>query len=233
MFQLTLVFSVWKANTYSLILGQTVETFFPFVLVVMYDPVWDFVTNGISLCQNISPFSNARLTIPSIRFTHSSSPIRVCLKTAQHKVSDTTCSDLIIFLFRNHLVIVTGPGQLILVKKTTSYLTFSSGTGIIDEWTEVIIEVGIDHRMQNQYWSAVLIHMVVVDEVKWLSVLVRRWGQGNDSLSRWVFIEGLRLLSSGLCWGSVLNWFNIMAKIVPLVLTFSLSVCACASNLIS
>lgn len=40
---------------------------------------------------------------------------------------------------------------VILSEKTTSYLTFSSGTGIIDERTEVIIEVGIDHRMQNQY----------------------------------------------------------------------------------
>ncbi len=39
---------------------------------------------------------------------------------------------------------------MILGEKTTSYLTFSSGTGVIDEWTEVIIGVGIDHRMQNQ-----------------------------------------------------------------------------------
>lgn len=40
---------------------------------------------------------------------------------------------------------------MILGEKTTSYLTFSSGTGGIDERTEVIIGVGIDHRMQNQY----------------------------------------------------------------------------------
>lgn len=37
----------------------------------------------------------------------------------------------------------------------------------------MIIEAGIDHRMQNQCRSAVLILMVVVDEVKWLSELVK------------------------------------------------------------
>lgn len=40
--------------------------------------------------------------------------------------------------------------KMFLIEKT-SYLTFSTGTGIIDEWKEVIIGVGIDHTMQSQF----------------------------------------------------------------------------------
>lgn len=58
-------------------------------------------------------------------------------------------------------------------KKTPSYLTCCIGKGLINKWTEVIIEDGIDHRMRDQWWSAVLILTVVVDEVKWLSELVQ------------------------------------------------------------
>lgn len=54
----------------------------------------------------------------------------------------------------------------------TCYLTFSIGNGLINKRAEVIVEAGIDNRMLNQWWSAVLILMVLVDEVKWLSELV-------------------------------------------------------------
>lgn len=57
---------------------------------------------------------------------------------------------------------------------TASYLTFSSRTGVIDARTEVIIGVGIDHRMQNRCRSAVLILMAAVDEVKRLIVPIGR-----------------------------------------------------------
>lgn len=59
---------------------------------------------------------------------------------------------------------------VILSEKTASYLTFSGGTGGIDERTALIIGDGIDHRARDQWRSAVLIPTVVVDEVKWLIV---------------------------------------------------------------
>ena len=106
-------------------------------------------------------------------------------------------------------------------KKTPSYLTLSSGTGVIDERTEVIIGVGIDHRMQNRYWSGVLILMAAVDEVKGLAVPIGRWVQEDDSVSRLVFIEGLRRLSGGLCKGSDLwCWSGSTWRPGIMVLTF-------------
>lgn len=57
--------------------------------------------------------------------------------------------------------------------KNISYWTLSIEKGLINKWVEVIIEAGIDHRMLNRCWSAVLILMVVVDEVKWLSEIVK------------------------------------------------------------
>lgn len=119
-------------------------------------------------------------------------------------ILDTPCFNLIISLFGIHLVIFTSPGKWFLMKKTTSYLTFSIGTGGIDERTGVIIEASTDRRVQNQYWSAVLILTVVVDEMKWLAELVGEMQAGGCS-SR-VFIEMLILLSSRLCWGSDLYY---------------------------
>lgn len=79
-----------------------------------------------------------------------------------------------VFLGRFHLVTVSGSSEWFLIKNDPpSYLTCSIGKGLINKRTEVIIEADIDQRMLDQWWSAVLILMVVVDEVKWLSELVQ------------------------------------------------------------
>lgn len=66
--------------------------------------------------------------------------------TLKYSLLGITLSNFII-----HLVSCYWSQTVILSEKTTSYLTFTSGAGGIDERTEVIIGVGIDHRMQNQY----------------------------------------------------------------------------------
>lgn len=67
----------------------------------------------------------------------------------------------------------------------------------------MIIEAGIDHRMQDQCCSAVLILVLRVDEVKWLSEVATTCTQqdfhGAEGFNLRALIEFFRLSSTGVC----------------------------------
>lgn len=67
----------------------------------------------------------------------------------------------------------------------------------------MIIEAGIDHRMQDQCCSAVLILVLPVDEVKWLSELATTCTlqdfHGAEGFDLRALIEFFRLSSIGFC----------------------------------
>lgn len=67
----------------------------------------------------------------------------------------------------------------------------------------MIIEAGIDHRMQDQCCSVVLILVLCVDEVKWLSELATTFMQqdfhGAEGFELRALIEFFRLSSAGFC----------------------------------
>lgn len=176
----------------SLARRQTAESFLPaaqFPVVILGPTTTPFLLFWITILQ-FKPF------IITMHVFYS----KTMNTTRMRALLDSRCSN-------PHYLSSLGSIQLLLLvlssdspykKKTTSYLTFSNRTGVIDARTEVIIGVGIDHRMQNRYWSAVLILMEAVDEVKRLIVPIGRWAQGAELVSKWVFIEGLRL-SGRLC----------------------------------